>query len=49
MARRLAAICDDAEATGTDDARLDAYHALRDLTSWLVFPLDHPDVYGDAG
>jgi hypothetical protein len=47
MARRLARLCDDAEAVGTDDARLDAYRALRELTSWLVFPLDHPDVYGD--
>ena len=46
MARRLSAICDDAEAAGSDDARLDAYRALRALTSWLVFPLDHPDVYG---
>jgi hypothetical protein len=45
-ARRLAAICDDAEMEGTDEARLAAYHTLRDLTSWLVFPLDHPDIYG---
>jgi hypothetical protein len=43
--RRLAAICDDAEAAGTDDARLEAYHQLRGLTAWLRFPLDHPDVY----
>ena len=47
MARRLATICDDAEAADTDEARLDAYRTLRDLTSWLVFPLDHPEVYGD--
>jgi hypothetical protein len=46
MARRLAAICDDAEAEGTDEARLAAYVQLRGLTSWLRFPLDHPDVYG---
>ena len=54
MARRLAAICDDAETAGTDEARLDAYRTLRALTSWLVFPLDHPDGpgadgYGDSG
>ena len=45
MARRLAAICDHAEAEGTDEARLAAYHELRGLTSWLRFPLDHPEVY----
>jgi hypothetical protein len=48
MTRRLAAICDDAEAAGTDDARLAAYHALRELTSWLASPLDHPSVYGPS-
>ncbi len=46
MTRRLAALCDDAEAVGTDDARLAAYAELRGLLSWLQFPLDHPDVYG---
>jgi hypothetical protein len=45
MVRRLAGICDEAEAVGTDDARLAAYLQLRGLTSWLAFPLDHPDVY----
>jgi hypothetical protein len=48
MTRRLASICDEAEAAGTDDARLDAYRQLQGLTSWLRYPLDHPDVY-DAG
>jgi len=50
MVRRLAAVCADAEAAGTDDARLEAYHRLRGITSWLQFPLDHPEVYdgGDA-
>jgi len=46
MTRRLAGVCDDAEAIGTDDARLAAYTELRELLSWLRFPLDHPDVYG---
>jgi hypothetical protein len=46
-ARRLAAICDDAEAVGTDEARLAAYQTLREVTAWLVFPLDHPEVYGN--
>jgi hypothetical protein len=45
MVRRLAAICDAAEATGTDDARLVAYEQLRGLVSWLRLPLDQPDVY----
>jgi hypothetical protein len=45
MARRLASICDDAESAGTDAARLVAYHELRGLTSWLRYPLDHPEVY----
>jgi hypothetical protein len=45
MVRRLAAICEDAEAAGTDEARLDAYRKLQGLVSWLRFPLDHPEVY----
>ena len=49
MVRRLAAICDDAEAAGTDDARLAAYEQLRGLASWLRYPLDHPDVYDGGG
>jgi len=49
MARRLASVCDEAESAGTDDARLAAYEQLRGLTSWLCYPLDHPDVYGVDG
>ncbi len=45
MTRRLGAVCDRAEAAGTDEARLEAYTELRDLLSWLRHPLDHPDVY----
>ena len=45
MAHRPGGICDDAEAIGTDEARLDAYEQLRGLISWLQVPLDHPDVY----
>ena len=45
MTRRLGAVCDRAEAAGTDDARLEAYAELRELLSWLRFPLEHPDVY----
>jgi Family of unknown function (DUF6027) len=46
MARRLAGVCDAAEEAGTDAARLAAYAEVRDLLSWLRYPLDHPDGYG---
>lgn len=45
MSRRLNAVCTDAEADGTDTARLAAYEQLRQMISWLNYPLDHPDVY----
>ena len=46
MTRRLAAVCDDAEAAGTDDARLAAFAQLRDMLRWLRMPLDQPGAYG---
>jgi hypothetical protein len=46
MTRRLAAVCDDAEATGTDEARLAAYAQLCEMLAWLRMPLDRPDAYG---
>ena len=45
MVRRLHAVCTDAEAADTDDARLAAFHQLRQMLSWLNHPLEHPDVY----
>jgi hypothetical protein len=45
MVRRLAALGDEAERAGTDDARLAAYEQLRGLIAWLQFPLEHPEVY----
>ena len=45
MTRRLAAVCDDAEAAADDEARLAAYHQLRQMLSWLRYPLEHPEVY----
>jgi hypothetical protein len=33
------------EATGTDAARLAAYDRLRQMISWLNYPLEHPEVY----
>ncbi len=45
MTRRLAAAGDEAEAIDTDDARLAAYHQVRGMLSWLLLPLDQPDIY----
>ena len=39
MVNRLAAVCDEAEATGTDAARLAAYDQLNQMISWLRLPL----------
>ncbi|HEY3239187.1 MAG TPA: DUF6027 family protein [Acidimicrobiia bacterium] len=47
MLRRLAAVCDRAEAGGTDEARLAAYDQLRQMLSWLRLGLDEPPG-GDA-
>ena len=45
MTRRLQAVFTEAEQTGDDEARLAAYHQLRQMISWLNHPLDHPEVY----
>ena len=45
MTRRLNGVCADAESADTDEARLAAYHQLRQMLSWLQYPLDNPDVY----
>ena len=42
---KLASFVDEAEAAGTDEARLAAYDALRQFISWLRYPLEHPEVY----
>jgi hypothetical protein len=44
---RMSALCAEAEAVGTDAARLSAYESLRGLISWLRVPLDDPSVYPD--
>jgi hypothetical protein len=46
MTRRLQQVCVDAEESGTDEARLEAFETLRQMISWLHHPLEHPDVYG---
>lgn len=38
--RRLCAVVEQAEADGGDEARLAAYHTLRQMLSWLQAPLD---------
>ena len=43
--RRMATLCQQAEAEGTDAARLAAYEQLRAIVSWLEVPLDEPDSY----
>ncbi len=45
MSRRLHEVCTDAEAVATDQARLAAYEQLRQMISWLNYPLEHPEVY----
>ena len=43
--RRLQAVCAQADAVGTEEARLAAYDQLRQMIAWLNHPLDQPDVY----
>ncbi len=45
MTRRLAAVCDAAEAVGTDEARLEAYGQVREMLAWLRLPIDRPEIY----
>ena len=46
MVNRLGEPVEQAEAAGTDAARLDAYRQLRQMLSWLRLPLAHPDSSG---
>jgi Family of unknown function (DUF6027) len=45
MVKRLWAPIAEAEASGSDADRLAAYHQLREMLSWLRFPLEQPDAY----
>ena len=45
LTRRLHSICEAAELADSDAARMEAYHNLRQIISWLTYPLDHPEVY----
>ena len=46
MVNRLWAPIERAEAADSDEGRLAAYDQLRQMVSWLRFPLEHPEVYG---
>jgi hypothetical protein len=46
MAHRLWEPVEQAEATGTDAARLEAYEQLRQMISWLRLPVADPDAAG---
>ena len=45
MVNRLWAPIAEAESTDDDSERLAAYHQLREMLSWLRFPLVHLDAY----
>ena len=42
VVRQMAEVVDEAEATGTDQARLAAYRELSQIVSWLNVPLTDP-------
>ncbi len=42
VVRQMEEIIRQADAAGTDTARLDAYRALKAIVSWLILPLDDP-------
>lgn len=46
MVHRLWQPVEEAEAAGTDDARLQTYEQLRQMLSWLRLPLVDPDAAG---
>jgi hypothetical protein len=43
--KKLHKICQDGEASGSDDQRLDAFKQVSQIISWLNYPLEHPEVY----
>ena len=45
LSRRLNTVCAEAESVGSEAAKLAAYEQLRQMISWLNYPLDHPEVY----
>lgn len=47
MVHRLWKPIEEAENADTEEARLAAYHQLRQMIDWLRFPLVHPEAYDD--
>jgi hypothetical protein len=45
MIKKLDKICQDAENSHDDEDRLAAFSRVRQIISWLKYPLDHPEVY----
>jgi hypothetical protein len=43
VVRQMDELIQQAEATNTDAARLDAYRALQAILAWLIVPLDDPN------
>ena len=43
MVNKMSDILEQAEQDDTSEARLEAYHSLRKIVSWLRVPLDNPD------
>jgi len=43
VVRQMDEVIKQAEATNTDAARVDAFHALKTIVSWLIVPLDNPN------
>ena len=42
VVRQMQDLVDKAEALDSDEARLEAFHALKQIISWLKVPLDNP-------
>ena len=42
VVRQMQDLVDKAEALDSDEARLEAFHALKQIISWLKVPLDDP-------
>ena len=42
VVRQMQDLVDKADALGSDEARLEAFHALKQIISWLKVPLDTP-------
>ena len=43
MVKKISDIFDSAESVGTDQEKLKAYRAVKEIMSWMKVPLDNPD------